>query len=116
MIRQRRLRVAVVLADETALLAQAEMHEPRVANDGALQPQKLIEIDGAAAGFADGPAPAPNAVVRRILVLNGEARFGVLEQEESRRAREQVGRRLRDGGARARLQIARGQAPQRLRP
>ena len=73
MLGQWHARVAIMLTDEAAFVAQAEMHEARVANDDALQPQQFVEVDRTAAGFADGPAPALDAVMRRILVLNGEA-------------------------------------------
>ena len=116
MVGQRHARVAIVLTDKAAFVAQSQPHEAGVADDDALQPQQFVEIDRTASGFADGAPPALDAVVRRILVLNGEAGFGVLEEKESRRAREQVGRHIGDGCARARLQVARGQAPQRVRP
>ena len=70
-----------MLANKTTLLTQPQMHEARVTDDDALQPQQFVEIDGAAAGFADNPAPV------RMFVLDREAGLGILQQQEGGRAR-----------------------------
>ena len=66
MIGQRHARVAVMLADKAALLAQTELHEAGIADDDLLQAQQLVEIDGSRAGLADGAAPALDTVLRRV--------------------------------------------------
>jgi len=42
MIGYRGVRLAIVLADEATNAAQAEMHEPLVADHDALEPQQLV--------------------------------------------------------------------------
>jgi hypothetical protein len=67
MFRQRHTGIAVMLADETALMTQAQTHIARVANDDALQAKQFVEVDRPASRLADGPAPALNAILRRML-------------------------------------------------
>ena len=116
MVGQGRARVAVVLADKAALDTQAEMDEARVADDDALQPQQLVKIDRAAAGFADHPTPALNAILRRVFVFNRETGLRVLEQQKGGGARQEIGGHFSDGGAGAFLQVSRGQRAQGVRP
>jgi hypothetical protein len=44
MVRDRLLRIAVVLADEAAFLTEAESHETLVADNDALKPQKFLLV------------------------------------------------------------------------
>jgi hypothetical protein len=60
MIRDWRVTFTIALADESALLPKAQMHEAFIANDDALQPQQFVDIKRRAACLADGPAPALN--------------------------------------------------------
>ena len=76
MFGQRHTGFAVMFADEAALMTQAQTHIARVANDDALQAKQFVEVDGLAPRLADGPAPALNAILRRMLAFDGEARFG----------------------------------------
>ena len=52
--------------------------------------------------LADGAAPPLDAVLGRMLALDGEAGPGVFQQQEGRRARQQVARDRRDDILRAR--------------
>lgn len=65
---------AIMLADEAALDAQAEMNEARVADDNALQPLQFGAVYRPTAGFADHLAPALDAILRRIFSPDLEAR------------------------------------------
>ena len=79
MFRQWHTGFTVMLADETAFMTQAQTHIARVANNDALQAKQFVEVDRPASGFADGPAPALNAILRRMLALDGKARFRILQ-------------------------------------
>ena len=78
-IGQRHAVVAVMLADEAALLPEAELHEAGVAEHDPLQAQQLIAIKRLTTGLADGAAPALDAVLRRTLALDRVAGPRVLE-------------------------------------
>src|ERR1700730_18653583 len=108
MFRQRHTGFTVMLADEAALVTQAQTHIARVANDDALQAKQFVEVDRPTSGFANGPAPALKAILRRMLAFDGKARFGILQQQERSRTREQVAGHVRHGTAREFGQIARG--------
>src|SRR6202047_1362423 len=114
MFRQRRTGFTVMLADETALMTQAQTHIARVANNDALQAKQFVEVDRPAPRLADGPAPALNAILRRMLAFDGKARFGILQQQECSSTREQVAGHVRHCGARPFGQIARGEGAERL--
>jgi hypothetical protein len=58
MIGNRRLGVAVTLAHEAAFLPQANAHEPVIADDNALQPEQIIDVELSLARFADRAASA----------------------------------------------------------
>lgn len=62
MLRQRQAGLAVMLTDEAAFVAKAELYEAGIADDDALQAQQLIAVKRLATGFADGTAPALDAV------------------------------------------------------
>src|ERR1700720_860640 len=80
-----------MLADETPLMTQAQTHIARVANNDALQAKQFVEVDRPAPSLANGPAPALNAILRRMLAFDGKARFRILQQQECSSTREQVG-------------------------
>src|SRR3982074_159421 len=103
-----------MLADETALMTQAQTHIARVANNDALQAKQFVDVDRPAPRLADGPAPALNAILRRMLAFDGKARFGILKQQERSGTREQVAGHLRHCGARPFAQIARSESAERL--
>ncbi|MEN3374834.1 MAG: hypothetical protein V7604_189 [Hyphomicrobiales bacterium] len=75
MVRDRALRVAVVLADESVFLAQSQLHKALVADDDALQAQELILIERGASRFADRPPPMLDAVLRRPFAFDDIARL-----------------------------------------
>ena len=70
MVGDRGVCVAVVFADEAAFSAQAQAHEPLVADDDALEPQEFVERERRASGLADRPAPALNATLRRSFAFD----------------------------------------------
>ena len=114
MVRQRHAGVAIMLADKPALLPQTQFDEARIADDDALQTQKLVQIDRTVSRLADGAAPALDAVLRRALSLNGVAGPGIFQEQESSGAGEQVARHLGHDGLRAPRQIHRGKRLQRF--
>ena len=107
-------RFAVPFADETALVPQTETDEPGIADHDALQAQQFVEIDRLPAGLADGAAPPLDAVLRRMFTLDGETGPGVFQQQEGRRARQEVARDCCNGILRARAQVHGDEALQRL--
>jgi hypothetical protein len=86
--------MAIVLADETACAAQAQVHEPRIADHDALQAQKLLRIDRLATRLGNGAPPALHAILRSVLALDDVARLGVVEEEERGGTRKDVLRHL----------------------
>ena len=65
---------AVVLSNEATLLPQAQMHEAGIADDDTLQAFQLCLIDRMPPGFTDDLAPAPDAILGRVLAFDLETR------------------------------------------
>ncbi len=63
MVRQRHPGLAVVLADEAPVRAEAELGKARGAEDYALETQQFVAVERLPAGLADGAAPPLNTVV-----------------------------------------------------
>ena len=93
---ERCARVPVVLADKSAFGAQAQTHEPVVADHNVLEPKQFIEVNGLPAGLTHSAAPALNAVVRRALALDRIARLGILQEQECGCAGQQAARNRSD--------------------
>ena len=91
------------------------MDEAGVTDHDALQTQRFVKIDRLPPGLADGTAPSLDAVLRRMLTLDGETRLQVLEQQESGGARQQIARHGGNGFLRARPQVHGDKALQRFR-
>jgi len=70
----------------------------RAAALAEVEPEELVEIDGLAACLSDGPAPALNAVLWRLLALDDVACARVLQEQEGGRACEQISRYLSGDG------------------
>ncbi len=47
------------------------MDKARIADHEPLQSEQLIQVDRLATGFANGPAPTLNTILRRSLPLDG---------------------------------------------
>ena len=101
MIRNGALRVAVVLADKAAVLAEAELHETLVPDYNALQAKKLLLVERCASSFANGAAPSLNSILRRPFSFYHIARLRVLQQKEGGGAGKQILRYLAHDSARA---------------
>ena len=71
-------------------------------------------IDRLLPGLANSAGPSLDAVLRRMLALNGKTRFRILEKQEGGRAREQITRHGGNGLLRARLQVCGDEALQRF--
>ncbi len=80
---ERCTRVPVVPADKSAFGAQAQTHEPVIADHDMLESNQPIQVDGSPAGLTDSSAPALNAGVSRALALDRVARPGTLHEQES---------------------------------
>ena len=97
--RDRLLRLTIPVADEAAGAAQAELYEAGIADHDALQAAQFVEVERLPAGLADGLTPALHAIRGGALTLDGIARPRIVEQQESRGARQQVAWQRRGGGA-----------------
>src|SRR5690606_6420127 len=74
MMGQRHARFAIMLADEAAFPAQAELDEPLIADDDPLQTQKFLVIERPAPSLTNGSSPSLNAVLWRTFTFNCVAR------------------------------------------
>jgi hypothetical protein len=101
MVGKRHTAFAVVLADESAPLPEAEFREAGVAQNDSLQAQQLFAVERLASGLANRAAPALDAIRRRALALDSVARPRVFEQKKCRRTGEQVARKGGDDVLRA---------------
>src|ERR1700722_20176601 len=75
MIGNRRAGLAVVLADEPAVMPQAQRHETRVADHDALQSTQLLQSERRTPGLADRPSPTLDAILRRPFAFDHVAGF-----------------------------------------
>jgi hypothetical protein len=107
MVWDRPLRIVVVLADEAALLAEAELHETLIADHDALQAKKLLLVKRRAASLTDGAAPSLDTILRWPFTFDHIAGLRILQQQKCSRPRQQVLRNLADDRTSALLPVLR---------
>ena len=88
-------RLAVVLTDKSAFGPQPQMNEAVVSDHNAMQTQEFVLVDRLLPGLANGAGPTLDAVLRRMLALNGVTGLRILDKQEGGRAREQIARHWR---------------------
>ena len=115
MVRDRLLGVPIPVADKSSFVPEAELHEAGIADHDLLQAQQLVEVQRLLARLPDSAAPALDAILSRLLALDGKARPRVVEQQERGRARQHVTRYRCSYGLRARRQVQRDEVVQALR-
>ncbi len=69
------MRFTIMLAQESTLIAEPELHEAGVPDHESLQPQQLFQIEPLTASLSDCPPPSLNAVLLRPLSFDRVTRL-----------------------------------------
>jgi hypothetical protein len=70
----------LMFTDKPAFLSESKFDKPTIANDDTLESKQFIEIERPSTGFANGPAPSLDTILRRRFSFNRIAGFGIFQQ------------------------------------